>query len=339
MSTDLFAQIPAEHPPPIPINGDVVIADAVDCLRSLDSGSVTCIITDPPYGIAYHSNHYKEKNPHSPIAQDWNFQIGSYLDAAERVLAPGGAIYLFTRWDVLPLWSREVPPSLSLKNSIIWKKDNWSSGDLTGNFGFQYEVIMFLVKGRHTLRGHRWPNVWEFPRVPAKKLRMPAEKPVGLYVRAIEASSDYGDMIVDTFGGSGTAAEAAALTGRRFLVCDVDKKMVHVARRRVGLPIVDDEAARPAPPRCPILHVTPPDAALWGVHPEDIAEWKTATAQLSHQKPDTETDNCASAKSLKLARPTGLEPVTHSLEGSGFVQGNQRAVAAPDPQTNTERHA
>lgn len=274
ITTDLFGASLLATPAPPRIDGDVILSDAVDLLRSLDAGSVSCIVTDPPYGIAYHSNHYKDKNPHAPIAQDWNFQIGSYLDAAERVLRPGGAIYLFTRWDVLPLWSREVPPSLALKNSIIWKKDNWSSGDLTGNFGFQYESIMFLVKGRHTLRGKRWPNVWDFPRVPAKKLRMPAEKPVGLYMRAIEASSDPGDLIVDTFGGSGTAAEAAIQTGRRFLVCDADKKMVRIARERVGLSVSDDEQPPRPVPVCPVFNVAPPDPSLWGVHPEDIATWK-----------------------------------------------------------------
>lgn len=255
-------------------DGDVILSDGIDLLRSMGAGTAACVVTDPPYGIAYHSNYYKDANPHAPIAQDWNFQIGSYLDAVERVLRPGGAIYMFTRFDVFPLWVREVPPSLSFKNAIIWKKDNWSSGDLTGNFGFQYEIIMFLVKGRHQIRGKRWPNVWDFPRVTATKLRMPAEKPVGLYERAIAASSDPGDLIVDTFGGSGTAAEAAINQGRRFMVCDMDKKMVRMARERVGLHVSEEDS--PVVRRtsvCPVFNVVPPDPSLWGVHPEDIAQW------------------------------------------------------------------
>lgn len=259
---------------PRTLDGDVVLSDAIDLLQSVKAASVACIVTDPPYGIAYHSNHYKDKNPHAPIAQDWNFQVGAYLDAAEHALRPGGAIYLFTRWDVLPLWSQEIPTALSLKNAIIWAKDNWSSGDLTGNFGFQYEVIMFMVKGRHTIRGKRWPNLWAFPRIQAKRLRMPAEKPVGLYERAILASSDPGDLVIDTFGGSGTCAEAAVTTGRRFLVGDVDKKMVRMARERIGLPAADDAATAPRRlPVCPVLQINPPDPSMWGLHPEDIAAW------------------------------------------------------------------
>jgi site-specific DNA-methyltransferase (adenine-specific) len=268
---DLFTDGPQVIPT---VDGDIVQADALDLLQSLDAGSVSCIVTDPPYGIAYHSNYYKEKNPHAPISQDWDFQIGSYLDAASRVLRNGGAIYIFTRFDVLPLWTKEVPSSLAFKNAIIWKKDNWSSGDLTGNFGFQYEIMMFLVKGRHTIRGKRWSNVWEFPRVPAKKLRMPAEKPIGLFERAIMASSDHGDLIVDTFGGSGTAAEAAMIAGRRFLVGDVDKKMVAIARKRIGLPGLCDKPSSIRPRLCPIFAVEPPDPCLWGMHPEDMARWR-----------------------------------------------------------------
>lgn len=254
--------------------GDIVLADAVDCLATLAAGSVAMVVTDPPYGIGYHSNHHKEKNPHSPIAGDWNFQIGSYLAAAERVLRDGGALYVFTRFDVYPLWAKEVPPSLSLKNMIVWDKGNHSSGDLTGNFGFRHEVIMFITKGRHSLRGKRHPNIWSFPRVPSTRMRMPAEKPVGLYERCIEASSDAGDLIVDTFGGSCTAAEAALRTGRRFLVSDTDRVMVRMGRERIGLPPLDETAA--SPPRattCPVFNVEVPNPALWGLHPEDVSAW------------------------------------------------------------------
>lgn len=257
------------------LDGDIIRGDALDVLSNQEAGSVAAIVTDPPYGIAYHSNYHVGKNPHAPITNDWNFQIGTFLDAAERVLCDGGAVYLFTRWDVYPLWAKEVPPSLTLKNAIIWKKDNWSSGDLTGNFGNQYEIAMFITKGRHKLRGHRWSNVWDFARIPAKKLRMPAEKPVGLYERAILSSSDPGSIVIDPFCGSGTMAEAAILTGRRFLCCDMDPKMVMMARSRVGLSLPTDlSPVSRSVPLCPVFNVHPPDISLWGLHPEDLLEMR-----------------------------------------------------------------
>lgn len=247
--------------------GDIVQRDAIELLSGI-AGTAQAIITDPPYGIAYHSNYYKEKNPHAPIANDWNFDIRDFYAAAASALCDGGALYLFTRWDVYPLWALEIPKPLALKNLIIWNKDNWSSGDLTGNFGGKFECIMFLTKGRHQIRGHRWPNVWDFPRIPAKKLRMPAEKPVAIYSRAIAASSDEGGLVVDPFGGSGTLAEAAKLLERDYLAGDIDPKMVRMARERVRLPVEPLPDAKA--PRCPIFNITPPNIADWGLHPEDI---------------------------------------------------------------------
>lgn len=250
---------------------DVRQQEATALLRSVEPGCAQVIFADPPYGIAYHSNHYVGNNPHAPIARDWNFQIAPFLSAAAVALADGGAMYLCTRWDVLPMWSASIAPPLSLTNAIVWLKDNWSAGDLDGNFGFQYEVLMFITKGRHLRRGHRWPNVWPFPRVPAKQLRHPAEKPLRLVQRAIEASSDPGDLVIDPFSGSGTTAEAAALCGRSAIVGDIDPAMVRLSCARLGLPIPSGLEEAPPPPPCPVFNTVPPSPSLWGLHPEDLA--------------------------------------------------------------------
>ncbi|KKW44902.1 MAG: (Cytosine-5-)-methyltransferase protein, partial [Parcubacteria group bacterium GW2011_GWB1_56_8] len=202
--------------------------EAATLLRSLEKGSVQVVIADPPYGIAYHSNRYAGENPHAPVARDWDFQIGPFLAICGAALCEGGAAYLFTRWDVYPLWASGIPASLVLKNVIVWKKDNWSAGDLTGDFGNQYEMLMLLVKGRHRRRGFRWSNVWEFPRVQAKKMLHPTQKPVGLVQRAIEASGDEGGLVVDPFCGSGTTGEAALACGRRVILGDIDPAMVRM---------------------------------------------------------------------------------------------------------------
>lgn len=277
--TSLFPDAPAEQFRPQAAElGDVLLCEANALLRSLAAESVAAVVTDPPYGIGYHSNRHEGRNPHAPIAQDWNFQIAPFLRNAARVLQPGGAVYLFCRFDVYPLWSASIPPELELKNLIVWDKKVHTSGDLTGNFGFRHEIIMFLTKGRHRLRGYRYPNVWDVPKIAPKQLRMPAEKPVELYSRAIASSSDAGDLVVDPFGGSGTLAEAAIAAGRRFLVGDVDRRMVDMARARVGLAPLPQTDEPPAVevPECPVFGAVPASPGLWGVHPEDIADWSPA---------------------------------------------------------------
>jgi len=250
----------------------VVESDAADLLNALEEKSVKLIVTDPPYGIAYHSGYYKEKNPHAPVTRDWNFQIHELYHAADRVLADCGAMYLFSRWDVYPIWFASLPPTLKLKNAIVWMKDNWSAGDLEGNFGNQYELLLFITRKGHKIRGKRWSNIWQFPRVPAKKLRIATEKPVGLLERAIIASSDKGDVVVDPYCGSGSTGEAAIKCGRRFLLGDLDMQMVQLASKRLGLPFKESGIIPLRPPIDPIMKVEPPELHLWGIHPEDLIE-------------------------------------------------------------------
>lgn len=257
----------------------IVQSEACKLMRSLPENSVQVVIADPPYGIAYHSNYYVGKNPHAPVARDWNFQIGEFLNTTGRALRAGGVLYLFTRWDVYPLWASSVAPPLDLKNVIVWKKDNWSAGDLVGDFGNQYELLMMLTKGKHVRRGHRWSNVWDFARVPAKKMLHPTQKPVDLVRRAIEASSDVGDLVVDPFSGSGTTGEAARSCERQVLISDLDPTMVRLSCSRLGLAVPDgvEECPMQESPKCPIFGVQQPDLSLWGLHPEDLvtfgAKW------------------------------------------------------------------
>lgn len=257
---------------------DVRLSDAVKLLRSLAPGSVRAIVADPPYGIAYHSNYYVGKNPHAPVANDWNFEPNTFFDAASDALCDGGSAWVFTRWDVFPIWAGLIPPTLVLKNAIVWVKDNWSAGDLVGNFGMQHEIVMFLTKGRFERLGHRYPNVWPFPRVPAKKLRHPTEKPVALVARIVEVSASAGDIIVDPYCGSGTLGEAAqAVPGVRTILGDVDPRQIRITCDRLGLPVPTDlpeEATAKAPP-CPVFRVVPPDPSLWGIHPDDLAFFRT----------------------------------------------------------------
>lgn len=245
------------------------LQDARALLASLADDSLPLLVTDPPYGISYQSNHRKEGKS-APIAADWEFQIHPFFHELSRVLQPGGAAYVFTRWDVYPDWARAVPSGLEIKNFIIWNKNNHSAGDLSGNFGFKYEGLMFLVKGRHRLRGSRWPNVWDFPRVSATHQIHPAEKPVALLQRAIEASSDPGDLVVDPFCGSGSTGEAALLSGRRSLLGEIDKRVLRAARKRLGLTedpnLLDPPTSNPPTDRDMEVCLD----VLEGLHPEDL---------------------------------------------------------------------
>ncbi|MEQ8311139.1 site-specific DNA-methyltransferase [Sphingopyxis sp.] len=60
------------------------------------------------------------------------------------------------------------------------------------------------------------------------------EKPVALLAILMRTSCPTGGLVGDFFAGSGAAGEAAALTGRRYVGCEVDPLMAAKARARLN---------------------------------------------------------------------------------------------------------
>ena len=61
----------------------------------------------------------------------------------------------------------------------------------------------------------------------------PTQKPVALLERVIKASSNQGDLVLDPFCGCGTAADAAASLGRKYLGIDISGIAVRLMQQRL----------------------------------------------------------------------------------------------------------
>ena len=66
----------------------------------------------------------------------------------------------------------------------------------------------------------RMSTVWEVAR--ETNTFHPTQKPVEIPIRAIENSSQPGDIVLDFFGGSGSTLMGAELTGRRCFTTELD---------------------------------------------------------------------------------------------------------------------
>lgn len=208
-----------------------------DCIQISDiikPESIGLIVTDPPYLIDYKTNHRKKdsiltekiKNDANPAI------IRQYFSRCYRILKEDTAMYCFCRMDgndkngipddLLHFFKRQIiKAGFNIKNTIIWVKDNWTAGDLEGQFGFQYECIIFAHKGRSKIRGKRWSDVWQFDRVTENEREHPNQKPFLLLGRIIESSSDPGDIIFDGFSGSGTTGISAVKLKRKAILCEI----------------------------------------------------------------------------------------------------------------------
>lgn len=203
--------------------GDSTSVDAVD--RLMDGGKADMVFTDPPYGYRYVSN-YQDK--HEILMND--DVLLDFLPAAYAAMNENSAIFVCGSHQTIHQWRPMVDEHFAYKNLIVWKKNNWSMGDLYGAFAGQHELIIFAHKGRIELRGERSRDVWEFDRDPPK--HHPTQKPVDLIEFATAKTTDKGATVLDLFGGSGSTLIACEKTGRTARLMELDPKYCDVIVKR-----------------------------------------------------------------------------------------------------------
>lgn len=193
--------------------GDSTSIDAVEMLMNGEKADM--VFTDPPYGYKYESN-YQDK--HEMLKND--DKILDFLPCAFSAMKEDSCIYLFGSHQTIHKWRDLIDQSFEYKNLIVWKKNNWSMGDLKGAYAGQHELILFAHKGRVELRGDRSRDIWEFDRDPPKD--HPTQKPIPLIEFAIDKSSDTSMNIMDLFGGSGSTMIACEKTNRKCFMMELD---------------------------------------------------------------------------------------------------------------------
>ena len=66
-----------------------------------------------------------------------------------------------------------------------------------------------------------------------EKVRHPTQKPVKLLEYLIKTYTNEGDVVLDSFMGSGTTGVACINTGRRFVGMELDEKYFNIAKKRI----------------------------------------------------------------------------------------------------------
>jgi len=189
--------------------------DCMEVLEEMPGGSVDSVITDPPYGMAFRSNHRIDR--HEAIANDDNAR---HLHWACRIIARH-SIYAFCWWDNIS----SVPKP---KSVVTWVKNNWSMGDLEHEHARQTESILFYPGPAHTWPRKRPTDVVYAPRTDNE--HHPTEKPVSLMLQVVEWTKG---GVFDPFMGAGATGIACAILGRPFIGCEIDPKHFATAVKRI----------------------------------------------------------------------------------------------------------
>lgn len=198
-------------------NIKLIHGDCIETMKQMPDKSVDIILTDPPYGMNFQSNHRIEK--HKRIANDNEFPVEVF---EEFFRIAKNAVYVFCRWDNL----YEIPKP---KSFIAWVKNNHSMGDLKHEHGRKWEGIAFYPMSEHKFI-KRIPDVITANRT-GNKLH-PTQKPVDLLEEIIKCNVC--DSVFDPFMGSGSTGVAAINQGRGFIGVELDEEYFSLSQDRIN---------------------------------------------------------------------------------------------------------
>ena len=233
------------------LKGSIYLGDALKFLKSLPSDSAEIVFLDPPFNLG---KTYSVDAPHldrmpEEAYQEWMVTI---LQESRRVLAPGGALYLYH----VPAWAMRLGAylreHLEFRHWIaISMKNGFVRGDrlYPAHYG-----LLYYTKGKPTTftrpkldpvtcrhcgdyikdyggytaiieeKGLNLSDVWEDlspVRHKNTKHRSANELPLELTRRIVAISGSPGGLFVEPFAGTGSGIVAAAARGMRFKACDI----------------------------------------------------------------------------------------------------------------------
>lgn len=189
------------------------------------------ILCDPPYGIAVVEGKkgFTQGTQHRAIAND---QIQSdeefcrfteeWLEAIKPYLDQKNTVYIFN-CDKMIFALKDGMDNSGYKFSqlLVWVKNQCIIGRL--DYLPQHELIAYGWFGTHSFMHSKDKSVLLYPR-PSKSKAHPTMKPLGLLRRLILNSSKIGDVIFDSFGGSGQTLMACEQTKRKCLMVEIDSQ-------------------------------------------------------------------------------------------------------------------
>lgn len=199
-----------------------------DHVDSVIDGSVSVLLTDPPYGMGYQSDHRvdrRKERRHEKIENDGAgegpAEVAEFVSAFIPKLTADAHVFVFTNWrNEEAMRAALVDAGLTIRGSLVWVKNAAGMGDPNTTFAPKHERIIHAVKGSPILFS-READVMQFDRVNAD--RHPTEKPVDLLCHILKAVSVEGQRVADPFGGVGSTCEAARSIGRHYWACEINE--------------------------------------------------------------------------------------------------------------------
>lgn len=202
--------------------GDSTDAENISALMQGEKADLW--LTDPPYNVDYQGrtkDRLKIKNDKQDENKFFEF-LKSAFGAAKGFLKDGAAFYIwYASVEHINFESALNAVGIKVREQLIWCKNSLSLG--RQDYHWRHEPCLYGWKeGTHNWYGDRkQTTVLEFDR-PQKNTEHPTMKPVPLIAYQIQNSSKRNDIVLDTFGGSGTTLISCEQLDREARLMELD---------------------------------------------------------------------------------------------------------------------
>lgn len=234
----------------------LIQGDCVETLSKFKFG-FDMVFADPPYFLSGGGISYQSGKVVCVDKGDWDKPVTSeeldafnlrWLTAAREHMKDNATIWISgTHHNIFSVQQQLLKLGFKVLNIITWAKTNPPPNISCRYFTFSTEFIIWARKSPKVphyfnyalmkkLNGDKqMTDVWQLPSIGKWEKscgKHPTQKPLGVLVRIIQASSEPNSWILDPFSGSGTTGIAANLLGRNYLGLEKDEDFLLMSKKR-----------------------------------------------------------------------------------------------------------
>lgn len=199
--------------------------------RLMDGVKADLYLTDPPYNVNYQGGTKDKLTIQNDNMEDSQFYQFLYdaFSTADNVMKKGAVFYIWhadSEGYNFRKACRDV--GWEMRQCLIWNKNAMVLG--RQDYHWKHEPCLY---GWKSGASHLWASdrkqttVLDFDK-PTRNGEHPTMKPVKLFDYQIQNNTKQEDVVLDTFGGSGTTLIACEQNNRISYTCELDPKYIDV---------------------------------------------------------------------------------------------------------------
>jgi site-specific DNA-methyltransferase (adenine-specific) len=250
----------------------ILQGDCIELMKSIETSTIDCCITDPPYNISGYDNKkeigwlksnktWTKDKSFNKIDAEWdkftdddyeNFTL-NWLIEVKRILKPNGNIAIFGSYhNIFKIGYLLEKLDLRIINSLVWYKRNAFPNITQRMFCESTEYVIWATnnnkkhaknwtfnykKMKEINGGVQMRNMFDIPNTKTSEKtfgKHPSQKPLELINNLIMALTNENDIIIDPFLGSGTTCVSAKRLDRSYIGIEQNEDYFKLAQERIN---------------------------------------------------------------------------------------------------------